>query len=43
VEYVKEEKQLWGADKLRDYLFLVQRILEPCVTEEAELILKAYY
>lgn len=34
---------LWSNEQLTDYINFIQKVLEPCVTEEAEAMLKAYY
>ena len=33
----------WNTEKLRDYINFVQKVFEPVVTEESEIMIKAYY
>eukprot|EP00347_Sterkiella_histriomuscorum_P013643 403363933 len=40
---VKQEFQLWPQEKLANYINFVQKVFEPVVTEEAEIMLKAYF
>ncbi|CDW77769.1 mcm2 3 5 family protein [Stylonychia lemnae] len=35
--------QIWPQEKLTDYINFVQKVFEPVVTEEAEILLKAYF
>lgn len=37
------QHQLWSEDKLRDYINFIQRVFEPYVSEEAELLIQSYY
>lgn len=34
------EKKMWSTDMLRDYINFIQRVFEPYVTEEAEMIIQ---
>ena len=35
--------KLWSEDNLREYINFVQKVFEPTVTEEAEILLNSYY
>ena len=35
--------KLWSEDNLREYINFVQKVFEPSVTEEAEILLNSYY
>lgn len=39
----KPRERLWGTSRLREYINFIQKVFEPVVSEEAEIILRAYY
>ena len=42
-KYFKEDEDIWPVEKMNKYVMFVQSVLNPWLTESAEIIFKAYY
>ena len=42
-EEEEEEKKFWSIDRLTKYILLIQRYLDPVISDEASLIFRKYF